>query len=296
MRVLVTGTSGFVGKTLLERRYGLDDVLTLSTNCGTSTDETLQSEYDVERCSLILKKYQPDAIVHLAGVMKSEIPEEYFRVNFHYANTLLASAREFNQSTKIVLIGTAAEYGIKGLESQPLSEINRCVPISQYGVSKLAQTELGLWYARNGMQVITCRPFNLIGPGQSDSFVLGKATEYLRLVRNTSFNESKVLQLGFLGDYRDFVDVRNFCEVVVRILDEEYRDVKILNICTGKPTLIRDAVDKAFELAKVPRHLYQEKKVSRLPTKVSGDTEQFKNMFNYELDFNMEFVLRDMLS
>ena len=50
--------------------------------------------------------------------------------------------------------------------------------------------------------------------------ILGKTTEYLRDVPNSSSNELKKLQLGFLGDYRDFVDVRNFCDVLVRILNE----------------------------------------------------------------------------
>ena len=193
------------------------------------------------------------------------------------------------------MIGTAAEYGVQGIESEPLSEINTCAPISQYGLSKLAQTKLGLWYARNGVQAISCRPFNLIGPGQNDSFLLGKTTEYLKGVRNSSSNKLRKLQLGFLGDYRDFVDVRNFCDILVRILNEDDMNVKILNICTGKPTLIRDTVKKAFELAKVPWYLCQEQEVNRAPTKIYGDTGLFKSMFRSELNFNMDIVLSDML-
>ena len=82
------------------------------------------------------------------------------------AGNLLASVAERAPAARVVVTGSAAEYGVVDAESNPVREDYPACPHTVYGVTKLLQTELSLFYGRRfGVDVVVARVFNLLGPG-----------------------------------------------------------------------------------------------------------------------------------
>ena len=300
MKILLTGSNGFVGRSLLPLLEEGSEILTVSVRDDADCSEHILSEYDVASFARLVKLYKPDRIIHLAGVMKSESPDIYYRVNFHYAQTILSVARADPKRPQVILIGSAAEYGINHADSLLLCEEQDGIPINYYGASKLAQTKLGLWYRKDGLPVTILRVFNLTGPGQGINFVLGKVVNYIVHYTSQLINQSSSnlpLEIGFLGDQRDFLDVRDFCRLLRNISCTDYKeDYPLLNVCTGTGTKVRDLVEELLFLRDIPYSVIQEEvSPNETPTAIIGDPKKFIEFYGSSLVFNSGRTLRAML-
>jgi GDP-4-dehydro-6-deoxy-D-mannose reductase len=91
---------------------------------------------------------------------------------------------------------------------------------------------LALTYASaHGMQIITTRPNNHVGPGQSADFVLGAfGTQIKAIARGEA---DPVLKTGNLESTRDFTDVRDVVRAY-RLLLEKGTSGQTYNIGSGK--------------------------------------------------------------
>ena len=91
MKVLITGSNGFVGKNLISN---------LSLN-----KEIEIYKYDKESTLEELDKYTKDCdfIYHLAGVNRPEKPEEFMEGNFGFTSTLLDYLKKNNNKCPIMI-------------------------------------------------------------------------------------------------------------------------------------------------------------------------------------------------
>ncbi|MBO67038.1 MAG: hypothetical protein CL398_01885 [Acidiferrobacteraceae bacterium] len=300
MKILLTGSNGFVGRVLLPLLEECSEVLTISARHDAECSEYIRSEYDDTSLARLIKLYKPDKIIHLAGVMKSESPDAYYRVNCHYAQTILSVARADPKRPQVILIGSAAEYGINYVDSELFREEQDGIPVNYYGISKLAQTKLGLWYQRNGLPVTILRVFNLTGPGQGIEFVLGRVVNYIGQYATQFTSQSSInlpLQTGFLGDQRDFLDVRDFCGLLRNISCMDYKeDYSLLNVCTGSGIKVRDLVEELLLLRDIPYSVVEEKANSnQTPTAIVGSPKKFIQFYGSSLVFDSGRTLRAML-
>jgi UDP-2-acetamido-2,6-beta-L-arabino-hexul-4-ose reductase len=91
MRVLVTGSNGFIGKNLLERLGRIDDleVVTFSKN---------------DNIEILDKKIEGiDFIFHLAGVNRPENPEEFYKGNRDLTQQIIDSAKASSRKPPILM-------------------------------------------------------------------------------------------------------------------------------------------------------------------------------------------------
>ena len=80
------------------------------------------------------------------------------------------SADVSGRSVRVVLIGSAAEYGNVEADKVPVEETISPRPVSLYGIAKAAQTLVAL---RPGYDAVVARVFNVCGPGEPPSLVCG---------------------------------------------------------------------------------------------------------------------------
>ncbi len=147
----------------------------------------------------VIKKVRPDYVINLAGishVMNHDIGQFY---NVHILGTrniLDALVKYAPLVQKVVLASSAHIYG---RASHP-NEQTPPLPESDYAVSKLAMEHMAsLWF--NQLPIVITRPFNCIGTGQADSFLISKIIHH--------FTKKKVsIELGDTLIERDFVDIR----------------------------------------------------------------------------------------
>ena len=86
MRVLLTGSSGFLGRhalPVLQAAYGADQVAAVS-----SRDYDLMERREVER---MLSDHRPEAVVHLAAYSGGIGANKAYPADFYYRNTLLTA-------------------------------------------------------------------------------------------------------------------------------------------------------------------------------------------------------------
>ena len=188
-------------------------------------------------------RLQPDGVIHLAAQASPrrswELSDETYAVNVSGTSHLL-EALVPRPSTRVVLIGSAQEYGF-GREDRPIRETDALQPRSPYGVSKVAQELVGALYRQQyGMPVVVARPFNHTGPGQTTEYAVGAfAAQVAQIERG---EHAPVLTVGWLEARRDYLDVRDVVQAY-RLLLEAGRPGEVYNVASGNAERIGDLLD-----------------------------------------------------
>jgi GDP-4-dehydro-6-deoxy-D-mannose reductase len=162
---------------------------------------------------------------------------------------VLEAVRRHSPGTGVMLLGSAAEYGVTLPEDLPVRETHPTIPHSFFGDSKLAQTQLGRTAAKLwGLRVISVRPFNVIGPGLPEHYfaaALGAKLRRLSLERGV-----RTFPLQNSNATRDFVDVRDVVEALVLLTElPASSSGTVFNICTGIETPLLQAARELGQLA-----------------------------------------------
>lgn len=253
MKALVIGGAGFVGHYLIDH---------LQNDCKWSVSVTkLKHEsiitddnipvYDLdildrEAIISLLKKEQPNTIIHLAAQSSVSLswknPNLTVDVNINGCINLLEAIRELDYSPKVLLIGSGEEYGHIKQEDIPLKENNLLCPGNIYAATKACQSMIGKIYSdAYDMNIIMARPFNHIGPGQSDIFVV---SDFCKQVAAIEYGyQEPIINVGNLVAKRDFTDVRDVVKAYSELAIKGEQG-EIYNVGTGKAVEIKVILDK----------------------------------------------------
>ncbi|HWX25400.1 MAG TPA: GDP-mannose 4,6-dehydratase, partial [Vicinamibacteria bacterium] len=230
MKVLITGITGFVGGHLVDflrlehpevEMLGLVRARKVLPELpGVSLVEgDLEDAASVERA---LTRIRPDRIVHLAGQSSAHQswldPEGTLRLNVHGLLHLLEAVRRHSLSPRVLVVGSAEEYGLLDEKDLPLREEAPLRPHSPYAVSKVAQGYLALHYTLSfGIETIRTRSFPHTGPGRGDAFA--ESSFARQIVEIETGRRLPVLEVGNLNAVRDFSDVRDVVRAYWALLD-----------------------------------------------------------------------------
>lgn len=239
--VLVTGSSGFVGRWLLEHLAASgDEVLTLDPALDVRDGPALTEA---------VVAGAPAAIYHLAaqasvGASWTD-PAETFSVNALGTLNLLQAALACPTPPRVLLVSSAEVYGRVRPEDLPLSEERPFAPASPYAASKAAAELVGLqaWLGR-GLEVIRARPFNHTGAGQRPDFVVPSLA---RQVISASRSRLDALAAGNVDVRRDITDVRDVVRAY-RLLIERGEPGAVYNVCRGESFEIGDVAARLLRL------------------------------------------------
>lgn len=247
--VLITGHAGFTGRHLVAHLRGCGDVgrivgadLVAARGGGPVDEEFVGNLADFDISAHVLHAARPSHIVHLAGRLPPASDVELWVGNVELTATLLEAVRQMTPRARVVVIGSAAEYG--PAEALPLAETHPCRPATPYGCAKLAQTELCQRYARDlGVAVMVARPFNLFGPHMPARTVIGELC-----ARIAAAEPGGVIAAGNLDTARDFVDVRD-AVAAYWALATRGRAGEVYNVCTGRAMPVRTVIATLIDLA-----------------------------------------------
>ncbi|GAB4497345.1 MAG: GDP-mannose 4,6-dehydratase [Anaerolineales bacterium] len=235
---LITGISGFVGRHLWDEliREGWNvfgfDIRPAGENVfvGDLSDRAALNRA-VADC-------QPDAVFHLAGIIKSQDPQAYYTSNLFGTLNLLDAILQMEKRPKMVLASSSAVYGLTK-SARPITERSPLRPVTEYAVSKVAQETAALRYHYAfGLDVVIARMFNLLGPGQSPDLA---CSAFARQIARAEISDQTEIVTGSLDAKRDFVDVRDAVRAFA-LLAEKGEAGQIYNVCSGSAVAIQQCL------------------------------------------------------
>jgi GDP-4-dehydro-6-deoxy-D-mannose reductase len=309
VKVLVTGAHGFVGGHLLEMlraEHAEVEVFALvrprAGAPGPRPGGATVLEADLDDATAVtsaLAAARPDRIVHLAGqssVHHSWIdPGATLRTNVMGVVHLLEAVRAEGLRPRILVVGSADEYGIVADPSAPVKEDTPLRPVSPYAVSKVAQSLLALEYAApGGPEVLRTRTFPHTGPGRGEAFA--ESSFARQIVEVAAGQRPPVLSVGNLDSVRDFTDVRDVVRAYWALLERGAAG-EVYNVCSGAGVRVGDVLQRLIALSGAAVEIRQDPgrfRPSDIPVLV-GDPSRLKDATGWAPRLALDRTLSDLL-
>jgi GDP-4-dehydro-6-deoxy-D-mannose reductase len=288
MRVLVTGAQGFVGGWLLDHLRDMDDEAV-----APKVDVT-----DFDAMAAAVREARPGAIYHLAALTHVGeswmAPAETFRVNAMGTLSVLEAARAIDRTPRVLIVGSAEMYGGVRPDELPLTESSPLRPATPYAVSKVAAEYLGVqaWLGY-GVPVLRVRPFNHVGPGQSERFVVSSIAKQIVEAEREG---ATVLRVGNLSARRDYTDVRDVARAY-RLLVERGTPGEVYQVCSGVDLAVREIAERMLALSKRRMTLQVDPALVRpidVPA-LRGDPSKLESVTGWRPRIDLDATLADTL-
>ena len=234
MKVLILGSTGFVGKNIAEC---LSENITI-IKTSRKDDPRKQSDeiyFDFfNRDSWVnIINASPDIIINAAayGVVKLQTDQDLmYKTNYFLASDLYSYIYNHDNKPYWLQLGTAFEYD---LSLQGITEVSPCIPRTHYGISKLMMSNYLLSKGEEGNYCII-RPFGMFGKYEDES----KFFPYL--INAQKSNISVELSPG--TQRRDYIYVADLGRFINKLLVEKkiISLPSVINVGSGKAISFRE--------------------------------------------------------
>ena len=252
--VLVTGAAGALGHAVISRLRKGGNYRVIATN--RRCDDKRGFQLDIrnhEQFAAAIIRAEPDLILHLAATFVSDFDEAY-AVNVEATRHLLDAVQKSGSRMRVLLIGSAAEYGVVRPEENPIREDRILNPVSIYGLSKAWQTQLAGFYASQGVDVVVARVFNLDGAGLTERLFIGRLQKQIEEVLA---GRKSVIQLGPLSATRDYLTTDEAAGQILAIA--EYAESgRVYHVASGLPITMRELLYRYLTINKLDASIVQE--------------------------------------
>ncbi len=293
MRALITGATGFVGRHLKSYLESAgDEVVGLTDDVDIAHSASLFGEFERLAANPFDAIYHLAALAHVGDSFGSAM--EVFRVNVLGTVNLLEVARKFFPQARILYVSSSEVYGKVPSASLPVDESVRLAPLSPYAASKAAAEQaVKQAFMAYQQKVLIARPFNHIGPGQSDSYVVSALAK--RVLKAKQDGKPSIV-VGNLASKRDFTDVRDVIAAYRRIIEAGISG-ETYNVCSGKSTSVRDLAEMITELAGAEVALEIDPSLARdvEVTDICGDASKCQEALSWKPVIPIADSLRDVL-
>jgi len=241
-RILVTGSSGFIGTNLLKRLKDASyEVVTFDVEDG----DIATAEFHFDKL---------DHVIHLASktyVPASwENPLDFYRTNASGTTNILDLCRK--QGCSLTYISSYV-YGTP--QYLPVDENHSVAPVSPYNHSKLIAEDICRFYAEQfGVPVTILRPVNIFGPGQKENFLIPF------IVQQVLDSSIKTVEVMDLRPKRDFLYIDDFVDLIISTIGR--KNYGIFNVGSGYSVSVQEIIETILKVSGINKP-YLDKKIER---------------------------------
>ena len=227
MKILVTGATGRIGRSLVKRLEATHKLVLLSKSPAPGIGSLYQINLTDRRAlSKLIKDEKLEAIIHLAGLLAPACeanPGLAQQINVEATEFLAKVAQENNVKTFIF----ASSSGVYNqTELSPTDEFHNVEPLSVYGETKLqAENKLELLAAKSDTKIISLRLFNIYGTDFTDSLI-SKLLE--------SRADKPATLYGPDNFYRDYIHISDIASAFEEMLNTNGNNYEVYNIGSGE--------------------------------------------------------------
>jgi len=296
MRAYITGISGFVGnalaRLLLQNGWVVNGIdlrkssIIPNINIGDLHDKVMLAES--------ISNFSPDHIFHLAGVIKTPVPQDYYKENVLGTLSLFECLLEVNIKPRVMIASSSAVYGSRP-GNRPIRENFSLQPLTDYAASKIAQEVVAKRnFLAHDFPVITVRNFNLIGPGQPPDLACSSFARQIALAEKDPFK--RTINTGNLNAFRDFLDIRDAVRAY-ELITLNGKPGWTYNVCSGEAVSLQTCVDKLLMMAKKPLLIEIDKnKIQKHDASFQiGNIDRLKKTIDWHPNIPLEQSLMDLL-
>jgi GDP-4-dehydro-6-deoxy-D-mannose reductase len=305
MRVLITGSSGFIGRYLAAHAVSLGhevvgtyladrelEARDLPRNSVRWERLDIQRHDDVER---IVQDVHPEAVFHLAAQAYAKRawadPADTFRTNVLGTIYLYEALKAHAPKASTLLASSGASYGVP--RELPIREDVPLNATNPYGVSKATQDMLSFQYAINfDLRILRARLFGTTGPGKTGDALNDFARQVALIERG---GMPGTIRVGNLETQRDISDIRDVVRAIWTIFEFGKSETPV-NVGAGRSYSIRWIAEQLIRSARVPITLETDAALLR-PTDEPdnrADTSRLESL-GYERQFPLERTIVDAL-
>lgn len=229
-KILVTGSSGFIGRHLVKKLQS-DQINVLEI---TSSSGDIASEFTWSRLE------KAEAVVHLAG--RTYVPDSwkdpvgFLRTNLIGTICALDYCRKHN--ARLVFVSSYIYGKPKEL---PISESAALEANNPYSFSKKLAEDACAFYANNfGVKITILRPFNVYGLGQGKNFLIPSIINQIA--------DSKYIRVNDLEPKRDYIYICDLVDVIGKALELD-NNFEIFNVGTGVSYSVSDLIELVQQIS-----------------------------------------------
>lgn len=258
MRILVTGSEGFVGSHLVSRLLEAGhqvDAYVLYNSFGAAGWLDSPGFIGREHVQVVLGDVRDadslqtamagqDVVIHLAALIaipySYKAPRSYIETNVIGTMNVMEAARRAGVS-RVVHTSTSEVYG--SAQYVPIDEKHPLVGQSPYSASKIGADQIAhSYWSSFGVPVTTVRPFNTYGPRQSQrAFIPSVVVQLL--------SGATSISLGSLSPTRDLTFVTDTAEGFRAVAERTGGLGEVFNMGSGFEISMAEVVEMLCEIS-----------------------------------------------
>lgn len=298
-RIVVTGINGFVGYHLAKELHsnGIDVIgIGRENNPPDKLSPFLEEYIKADLSSEWPEIKKPiKSIIHLAGLAavgpSFDNPQSYLQINSSMVTHMCESYLRSDDKPRIIAVSSGAIYDAK--QEMPISEDGKIGFSSPYAVSKVLVENQCAYYRNRGLDCVVLRPFNHIGPGQNEGFILPD------LYTQLSTATDGVIRVGNLETQRDYTDVRDIVRAYGKIALAPTLQHAVYNVCSGRSlsgndilSVLKEEMDKENIVTEIDQSKIRPNDIPN----ITGNSSRLRNELGWEPTISINHTIKDFVN
>ena len=273
--ILVTGSSGFIGRKVLEKLPKL----------GVITDYDNSIRIDLQNINEVMKINSADIVIHLAG----KTPKKELKWNDYFNNNISSTLNilEYCIKKNVKKLIYVSNYIYGNPKYSPIDEIHPINPHNSYSESKYLGERLCKFYCdKMNINLIILRPFNIYGESMNKNFLLSNLIN--------SIKTDQKMTIVNKDSRRDFLHVDDFVDLILKIKDYDCK-FEIFNVGTGISFSFNEIIEKIEKITskKLNLEYLEDKKI--FMDDIKADISKIKEKLDWKPRIGIDEGLKRML-